>query len=648
MSTLRVPSTTFACLLALSTLGCPGEGGEGESTEGSGTSGEGEGGDGDGEGSGDGDGEGGDGDGEGGGSGDGDGEGGGSCAEDPAAHTPPGVVDDGEDLTIMYVQRLPELDYLPNAADPTLTGWPTPGETVTWVGEIRNYASHERCNIDYEWVLDGAVVESGTLASIPAEGRAQVSFDWSWIRERHSLQLRIDSSGVIAEDQESNNLRHVFTDAISVAFYVEESVDAYFHAHQRDLVGVYSNSWEDWAHRQITYMNTMFNNATPQVEDRVRIDRIHVVPDGALPLAGGVASNHPNMGDRSVDLQWGFNTELLTVPDKMLYTDTSTVADTNPFMREKALIHELGHARYLIDLYAFNVEEPGVQVEISEGGSPIVGTYLPKNGVVLYRTPVQGLMHSDYNYVDEHSAYALNRIAGARALDGNFNAPGNIGAYLSDLPADNQLRLIDQLTQQPMPGAELTIYRSEPFALPGAVYTKRYDAIPDLAATADQDGRASVGKNPFDIGDAIEMSPGRAVGTAIARAEYCDPMTNDVLVGYKFIDASAFNLAYWKGAEQLAVHDLVLDMWDTGADCCPTLLVAGDCIDPICMGSCGACEQCWADTQSCGGCQADCSACASCTLPENANIFEWLDQMGNYCVDFLSVECGMNQTQSCE
>src|SRR4029079_4987534 len=90
-----------------------------------------------------------------------------------------------------------------------------------------------------------------------------------------------------------------------------------------------------------------------------RIEKIVVVPDGALPLApplvpqrgrdpaGGATP--PDVRDRTVDLMWGFRAT--TVGS---YGDTRTATLENPFYVAPLVIHELGHARYLTDAYGFD------------------------------------------------------------------------------------------------------------------------------------------------------------------------------------------------------------------------------------------------------------------------------------------------------
>ena len=260
------------------------------------------------------------------------------------------------------------------------------------------------------------------------------------------MEFVIDPDNAFPEDEEQNNSLLIITDAISVGFYVEQRVYDYFHEYQHKL-GVHSNSWEDWAQRQVRRWNEMFAKAIyPEtsngVLDRIRLDKITIVPDGALPLvAGGLPTNSPNLNDRTVDLQWGFPATHL---DTDFYKDHTTVSDNNPFYYEGSLIHELGHARYLIDVYGFNVHDDGQgnTVASRENGNLIVGTdYMPfVDAGTLYYTPEKGIMNSDYTYVERYSAGALNLIAGHRATLGNYNAPGNIGVFLNrDLPSENRL-----------------------------------------------------------------------------------------------------------------------------------------------------------------------------------------------------------------
>lgn len=457
----------------------------------------------------------------------------------------------GMDLTIGYIARLPRMEYVWGSPQPEVDGWPLPGQVVTWEAMVKNWADSNLYQIPYRWVMDGTVVDSGTV-DIPASTEVGVDYPWMWTFERHELRFDIDTRNLIAEEEEGNNSLTIYTDAISVGFYVEQSVYDYFHQYQKELE-VGSNCWEDWAQRQVRIWNQMFANAiypdSPQgVLDRIRIDAITVVPDGALPLAGGLPTNNPNLNDRTVDLQWGFPASLL---NSGFYSNHTSISMDNPFYYEGSLLHELGHARYLIDIYGFNVHDDGTgnTVAIEENGQLIVGTPLMPmvSGDAVYYSPIQGLMNGQYTFIDDYSTVALNRIAGHRATYGNYNAPGNIGVFLQDLPDQNALQLLD-MNGNPLPFAGVQIYRAGP--QPGVWYGKFYDSTPDLQFNADSNGVVLLGRCPFSEDGIIKHTYGFANGVLIVRVAY------QGLIGYAFLEVTQFNMEYWRGNNQLGNYQL--------------------------------------------------------------------------------------------
>ena len=97
---------------------------------------------------------------------------------------------------------------------------------------------------------DDRTVESGTLTDlIPGQDRV-VEYAWNWFDGNHTLEFTIDPAGQITETSEANNVVEDRTNGLAVGFWVEESVHAYFHEYQHEL-GIGSNSWEDWAQRQM-------------------------------------------------------------------------------------------------------------------------------------------------------------------------------------------------------------------------------------------------------------------------------------------------------------------------------------------------------------------------------------------------------------
>ncbi|MGB9625472.1 MAG: CARDB domain-containing protein, partial [Phycisphaerae bacterium] len=385
------------------------------------------------------------------------------------------------DLDVTCIERTPRYDY--DAAKNN----PAPGDVVTFSGHVRNTGT-VTVSADYRWDLDGAPVAGGTLTSVPPGQERVVSWPWTWQSGNHRIRLAVDPNNLIAETSEANNSIEDRTNAIIVGFWVEQSVYNYFRSFQSQLAGVGSVSWEDWAQRQMRFWNQFCENAiyptTPDgVLDRVRIDKIVIVPDGALPLNGGLPTNHPDLSDKTVDLMWGFPASLLSGG---MYNDHTSVSMSNPFYYEGSLLHELGHARYLIDTYGLDVHNTVTccggydSVQIYEGPTYVGGSaYMPyiAFGEVLYYNKYDKMMSGGYDQGwSEYDAGALNRIAGRRATCGNYNAPCNIGEFLQDLPANNHIRFTDQYGR-PRPGADVRVYRAT--GGPGW-YGKTFDNIPDL------------------------------------------------------------------------------------------------------------------------------------------------------------------------
>ena len=461
------------------------------------------------------------------------------------------------ELTISYIHRTPEIDFVDNSSNPAMEGWPAVGQAITWEGKIKNWSNSSVNNVSYKWYLNNSQVGSGTV-NIPANSEVTVDYNTSWSFSRNELKLVIDDNNQIAEQEENNNELTIFTDAITVGLYVEQTVYDYFRQNQGNL-NVGAVCWEDWAHRQVGWWNEMFANSiyadSPNgVLDRIRLDKITIVSDGALPLNGGLPTNNPNSNDKTVDLIWGFPSTLVA---NGFYNNTTSTSNENPFYREGSLIHELGHARYLVDVYGFNIDGgvPGERIQITENGSYILGTdYMPFEVFdIPYLTPHKGFMNSTGdNFVSNFSVHAMNRIAGHRATQGNQNSPGNIGEFLSEIPTQNEVTIKDELGNV-IPNADVKIYQAS--GLPGVWYGSTFDDTPDLFFTSDNLGKVMLGSNPFTQSGNIIHWFGFSNGVIIVRVETDDE------IGYGFMDLPTFNLEYFRGNTSSASYDLIIENW---------------------------------------------------------------------------------------
>jgi hypothetical protein len=434
------------------------------------------------------------------------------------------------DLDVTYIERTPRYNY------DALKKNPAVGDLVTFNGHIKNW-DNLTDSAGFRWELDGVPVASGTLSDLKANEERVVTWQWNWQAGPHKIKLVVDPDNAVAEYSEVNNVVEDRTDGIIVAFWVEQSLYDYFHERQRNL-NIGSNSWEDWAQRQMAKWNehNAFSiwDVTPNgVTDRVRVDKITIVPDNALPLNGGLAGNNPDSRDKTPDLVWGFEWD----PASTFYSNTTSKDPGNPFYLEPSLVHEMGHARYLVDNYTWdvanNTEVTQVQITEPTTGLPVAGTalmpYLAFNSV-LYYNQSGGIMTGPYgnNIWSPHEAGALQRIAGRRAVSGNMNAPGNIGEFLNDLPAANHVRFVNG-AGQPLVGAAVRWYA----ASPGPGYGgKTFDNSPEYTLTTDADGYIHLPRDPFLPGNHKE---------AVVR------VTLGGQIWYRFFEVAEMNLEYWRG-----------------------------------------------------------------------------------------------------
>jgi len=454
------------------------------------------------------------------------------------------------ELTVGLISRTPDIPYVWNSSNPAVEGWPAAGSTVTWRAHVRSWFDSPK-SAAYSWKLNGTEIARGNV-TLAANGYTFIDLPRPWTFTRERLAFSIDTANAIAEESKTNNTLEVFTDALAVGLWVEQSAYEHFRANQYRL-GIGSTSFEDFAQRMIEFQNDMFALAvydvTPNgVRDRWRLQKLVIVPDNALPLTPPIASTdgnepspkatQPDASDRTVDIQWGFPASVAGGYDR--FTNSGIA---NPFDIPGVLLHEMGHARYLMDVYAFDVRVVPPAATVDVPGVPLA------NGFAFW-TPEQGLMNRNYSFLDRHSAAALNLIAGRRAVSGNYNEPENIGAYLNDLPAENRLTVRDAEGNL-LRDWNLEIFQSQIKHLE-VWYPTHYEGEPDLRLRTDGNGQVFVGRNPFATNGDVVSYWRENNTTALVRAE------KNGEEKFGFLESRVFNLAYWLGNTTLADHELVV------------------------------------------------------------------------------------------
>lgn len=540
------------------------------------------------------------------------------------------------DLNVASIGRSPRYDYDQSQNQPL------PGERVAFSGRVANRGSADTGRFSYEWRIDGERVSSGAFPNLAPGEMVEISMDWVWQSGAHTVSLALDPEDLVREVSQANNRVEDRTDALALGLWVEQSVYDWFNLHQVEL-GLGGVSWDDWAQRQVRVWNQMFAQTvyplTPQgVLDRVRLDKVVVVPDGSLP--GDYPSNFPAIGDKTVDLQWGFPCELVGECERRAAQNAYYLASPEALNIEYSLIHELSHARYLDDLYGLNVASDVVYLTdgVDEAGATL-NVNQAVEGIQLFTPPIylaaagelvicmntsgssfidcergaqgtrarphpagravnratvrlqdgQGNLvmgskampligwndHLYYNrypldvmsggvVYQEHSAYALNRIAGLRPVCGNYNSPCNLGEYQNDVPEQNVLAV--KKNGLPASGASVEVYRARQF--PYAYYGKIFHGPPDRVLTGDERGEVELGAFPFSSDASQSNAWNRVLLLKI---------TYQGLSSYQFFDITQTNLAYWMGQRARGIYAIEIPTTEAvdGWVAAPQVVAAG-------------------------------------------------------------------------
>jgi hypothetical protein len=511
--------------------------------------------------------------------------------------TPRKLANRRPDVEILFIERLPRIDYPgPDNQDPQ-AGWPAPGSTVTWRAHVFNWGTAP-LPVTYEWRLDDEVVARGRETipvGPPGVTGTPIDLEWEWTFDRHDLTLTVQPIPRIAELLTNNNTLTIQTNAITCGFWVERSLWDYMHEHQHRLPTKDANSFAGWGQRMMRQWNKMFRAARfaeypDGIVERVRLDRVVVVPDFGLPLAGGLPSNNPDLRDKTVDMTWGMEsgeikpgTEL--PPDHWWSPERAIRAFENgdienqrqdpPFWCGLGYIHELAHARYLVDAYGFNVHTGhGTDItqrmlHVTDEEGPILGRYLPLDVDLVHWRNYPGQMGGNYWAWSVFDAMCWNRRAGWRARGGNCNSPPVIGEFLNDIP-ETLVYQFEDTDGNALAGAEIWIYQAA--GTGQGWYTKLYDDEPDLQLTADNRGRITVDRTLWAENGQIRHTFGQGNGKVLVRVTY------EGQHYYLFEEVTHANIAYNLGHTDrhvfrrqvtLRTGDPSPDEWDVNRNWAP-------------------------------------------------------------------------------
>lgn len=399
------------------------------------------------------------------------------------------------DIDVLLIERTPRLPFDPN--DMTYSsGWPSPNQTVTYKAHVKNWGT-QPVTVPYRWAFDG--IAPGRLSNITINPGQTVQLDyrWTWPADgrtlAHTLEFQADPNNSLTEASKLNNRVSIKTNAMLLGLWVEQSVYNYFHEYQL-LLNDGANGFEDWAQRWVKRWNDEFAKAVYPVSpngilDRVALDKIVIVPDRALPIRGhGIAGNHPDPTDLTVDMQWGHPwDDDLVLPWADPQRGFFRFGWNGPFHTELAEIHELYHARFIVDHYALDVSQGNVNI-LDDNGQRVAGNplYMPLFGDIVHINKYADRMGTGPAMNEQYAANGWNWKAFKRGR-GNENGPPDFGVYTQDLPDFNHVQFVDQ-NGIPIRNVPVDIFqRSEQII----------NNTPDASYVTDNYGYIYLPRNPF-------------------------------------------------------------------------------------------------------------------------------------------------------
>ncbi len=203
------------------------------------------------------------------------------------------------DLDILYVHLAPEYSWGTEKVRPDI------GELVTWTGYLENKGAKPTGDFIWNVTVNGRKVLSERRRSLApnemTELRWKVPFRFSndWIT---FSVMPLDGRDEITA---YNNKLSFRENSITAGFWVEDGrrllydeIQAYFHRG--------SNSYEDWQQRNLAFWNASTRRSVYLLMpegglEHIRAHKIVRLPNGALPLSGGLTGNHPDKNDHTVD-----------------------------------------------------------------------------------------------------------------------------------------------------------------------------------------------------------------------------------------------------------------------------------------------------------------------------------------------------------
>lgn len=496
--------------------------------------------------------------------------------------TDPGPPARQVDLDVTYISRTPEYnrydatyDYqiyhdentgvLKNPGYANTQKWPNNGDIVTFTAHVVNKGTLSASGpFTYRWLINDEVVATGSDHVGIAVGAEQTyTYNWTWDandyladgdlhcksrdhRDRVITFEVVPGVGVV-EQCTNNNALSDFLEAPCMGYYVEQSMYDMFN-NALNQVGSYS--FEDWVQWQVRVWNQSFMEmsrfegfAEDGCLERVRIQKIQVVPDGTLCVGGNHNVNCQT--DYLIDGEWGFR------------PDQSYVDKWSRFI-EWGLIHECTHQLGMIDLYTMNMEagtpSNPLKVQVKDG----TASYISRG----YYPPFGGLMgggDTRFNASREPTGLMSGWTVGALNSNTGYRR-GFYGEQVYDVPDTVRLRAIDA-SGAPIPFAEFKVWQSRSGAtLDEALYPWQpiYEGTADATGIVTLPNVNTLEPGPFTTitGHTLKDNPWGRTNVVGSNGSLLIKITGYGQKDYTFMRVSQVNRAFWGGATNEYTHEL--------------------------------------------------------------------------------------------
>ncbi len=495
---------------------------------------------------------------------------------------------------------------------------PQPGESLVWQAHVINAGEKTCTSAGVYYSVDGLasstaaffgdmppagpLVETGEkVGEVPLlrhTNEQVIEFlEMPFDGKRHVIEVKVAPTGGEEDANPDNNTLTVWSDAITFGYYVSEMSYHGYGAIQGTEQGeeALPETWpphlrkaewgpEEWAtcsstsydrlQRIVRVFNRQFEMSKHPLTPNGITERINgemfIIPDQEEVLEtfgiNGVKFGGIN---RTIDLIWGH----VMQPDHTWTTYAyepmrkQWMGGSWPFI-DTPLIHEVSHARYLIDLYGSNIWGRDIHVLNPDGSrafpDEIKNAYdfkarferhtaaqyekadkHEKTGHLRGTFSGRSMMEGGYqNGWCEHSAYAWERIRGRRARAGTWNASPPLGEFLNAIPDTNVL-LIQRPDGTPCAGARIEVFQCVHDDWSKGIYAQLVDNVVDIEKTTDAEGKADLGPSPFATANPEHKYQYKGVYGYNAELNAVLRITWEGKIFYKFLTAFDSNLGYW-------------------------------------------------------------------------------------------------------